>query len=307
VRSRKTGLSVLPGGGGGGASPPTDEKQLPLCDIDVANAPPAAPTPLAVIEGGRARLTERDLDDAVDRVRAAKEGMGLQGWALGHALADICDRQLWKLRPGADRPQGWRTFESFCRSELEVGARQAYRLIEVSRQYTEEQARGLGATVIQELIKLPPGPARDAVEADVRENKLTVSETRERVERVKPPRSRAPGPPSKRAQRAELATLTPEKLAQERAETKKRIDAMPEVTWVGRIDKVVTVPLHLASRAADRQPWVRKRKADSLLDAHADVDLENGITVRFTLVEKEGLFFVKLESRREDNWARDEP
>lgn len=101
------------------------------------------------------QYTEKDLDAAVERVNHLK-GEPLVGfWRLGGALSEIYNKQLWRQRNKDDGSPAYKSFNQFAVKELGFTVQNAYWLIDIATNFSEEQAREFGQTKLNAILSAP--------------------------------------------------------------------------------------------------------------------------------------------------------
>lgn len=130
----------------------TSKKEQKLVKVNGKGKPAA----VAVVE-----RQEKDLDAAVKRVQHEKSASSSSMWRLGREIADIVDNQLWKLRKDdADNAtkdkSRWPSFDAFCLSELGMTPKNAHSLVDIARQFSEENVKTFGTAKLGLILTAPP-------------------------------------------------------------------------------------------------------------------------------------------------------
>lgn len=177
-----------------GESVPHGATQCTGCKAPVALAAHIMPSPQ------KQGLTVKDLDNAVQTVRRLKVDASLNCWDLGKTLADVHERQLWKLRTDDRGVALFKSFDRWCIREVNITSKWAKELIKVAEHYRREQIARLGPTKCSVLLQLPAGKARDDAEAaaqsqSVSQLKAAVGQHPNKLTKIAPPKS--PGRPRK--------------------------------------------------------------------------------------------------------------
>lgn len=115
--------------------------------------PPAGPIVPAQVSA-IAEADVRKLDDALDRARLYRQEMKGAGWDLGNVLREIEEKKLYLARRDGKGVPVHATFEQFCEREFECSGRWARSMIDVAKEFTREQAMGLGARKLTPLLRL---------------------------------------------------------------------------------------------------------------------------------------------------------
>jgi hypothetical protein len=106
-------------------------------------------------------FTDKDLDSAATSVRKLMAEGRVNLWELGEVLADVHDRQLWKLRVDDQGKSIYRSFDNWAKCECHIGSRWAAQLMDVATHFSREQIAELGPTKCSALLYLPEGAARE--------------------------------------------------------------------------------------------------------------------------------------------------
>ena len=218
--------------------------------------------------GGIKPYTEADLDSAVANLaKAAVETVrGL--YQYGKELQRISDLDLWKLRLGGK----YRTFEIFCREELKISRQHAYRIMAVTRSYTETQLEKYGLMKLNLALQLP-AELRTKVLGD---GKKSLKEMSERAKAL--------------ARGEDKSRQTP------------AIDKSKAVT-VAIVPGIVEVPMQKRPKEADRPIGEPTEPATSLrVDPWFRLPLTNNVvlTVRLTRNDKGEIIAIVEHRRREE-------
>lgn len=250
---------------------------------DLAKPPPP---PGSLISGG---LTINDLDAAVQRIHTYQRGTASQMHKLGLELRSICDRDMWRLRTTEQGRAVHKTFEAFCRDEVNLGAASVNRLMEIANQYTPQQIEEFGMTNLRSLLSAPK-EARGAIMDKLSSGELKT--TRQVEAEVSKARQKAGTQVSERgdvrggASRTKKATA---KAAAKKAETKKDRE------------KVVTIALPSASEQIKLYKQGNKdKRATRLADKPEGVlQCSNGTLVRAQVRESSaGELYILLTAKR---------
>lgn len=136
------------------AVPPTTLAGAPSKAVPGGKKPPSVAS-LAVVQGGKlGTYKEKDLDHAVKEVIKYKGSAGAAYWDLGHSIAEIYEKDLWKLRTSEEKPQGvYRTFEAFCNAELQMQPMSALSAKDIAQRYTRDVAEKFGRSKMTFLVR----------------------------------------------------------------------------------------------------------------------------------------------------------
>lgn len=115
-----------------------------------------APEGSALVEG-----TEAELDDACAKVGKYVQSAVKAFWHIGQQIALIHQKRLWQHRLGPDNQPLYTSFEGFMRGEMNMSDDQAYRYMRTYQAFSEDDAKAIGHSKLDLVLKLPPGPMRD--------------------------------------------------------------------------------------------------------------------------------------------------
>lgn len=270
-------------------------KKAPESAPDMTNDNPIGA--LAVIDNPSAMLvvTAKDLDAAVEEIHALKGNMYVGAHQLGVKLDILATSQLWKQRVDNDGTSSkYKNFGVFVETECGVSKTYAYKLIDVSRTYTEEQVKKFGASKLGIIVsapaemqadmmkKLEEGATQDVLLAEVKaanqrhreqnEGKLT------KTSRSGVTRTAAPSRKPKTSDSVTIATLEgPHKVELFKRETDK--DGSYQ-------DVVASKDVSFADGIADL-PW-------------GSLPLENRVTLQFMLkANAQGKLYLVVKAQRD--------
>lgn len=246
-------------------------------------------------------LTSSDLDEAVDDVRAICGDAMTCFWRLGRRLADIHDRQLWKLRVDDNGRRLHNSFAAFVHAEVPgVSVTRAHEFIEAARQLSEAQARRLGRTKCTLLLRAAPEDraalAEEAETSTTRQLATAAKESREARGYTKPTQQAAAG----RASRAkQTSTSSPTTTTSTHVD-----DARPVLG-----ERVTVAVMHGVKRAKlyQRPASLKGINFDALPRARkisdvpfGELELANGVKLTVAVVrDARGDLVLKAEALRE--------
>ena len=261
-----------------------------------AEAKKAERTPKAAMQVAAAAtmpvgVTEADLDTRVERIRAARSAGAAALWSLSVELRAIYDGDLWKLRNGEDGAPKYKSFAKFLAEEVSLHERTVWRMIQVTREFDEADAKKFGVTILQGLLAAPKEDRAEILEK-VDAGAVTGSRgVRAEVKQIRKRKGVAvvsAGKTSKGAAAAKGAAASAEKAA---AEKKKTVTVLvptgrKTVKLFSRSLKKTDAEKR-AKRVADR-PWGK-------------LECANGVTLYFALVENgDRELELSVEARREE-------
>jgi hypothetical protein len=128
-------------------------------------------------------VTQRQLDEAVAKVHAAKGETAVSYYRLGVAVREIYDRGIWQLRVDDKGKPRWKGFDAFVHHELGMLPGQAFQAMDVTRNYSEAQVLAWGRTKLSLIMQAPEdkhpeleamlegGASKREIEAEVRKAK----------------------------------------------------------------------------------------------------------------------------------------
>lgn len=117
-----------------------------------------AETGEAIVIDGPAVLTqfgEVDLNQSVAKCRGFMADATLECFRLGQELNHISDNNLYLLRLGENSKSVYTNFKVFVRNEFGMSHQQAYNLMAVAANFTEDQVRQIGTTKLNLALKVP--------------------------------------------------------------------------------------------------------------------------------------------------------
>lgn len=155
----------------------------PATTTALAKVKPAKPA--KVIEGELApQGTVDDLNTSVVEINLAKGEAAKSHWRIGKLIAENHSRALWKLRLDESGKAKYKSFNSFCESELKISPAHAYNLMDIARAFTEQQVSEFGPAKLGLVLQVPPEDQPKLLEAagsaSKRELEKKVKETKER-------------------------------------------------------------------------------------------------------------------------------
>lgn len=234
----------------------------------------AAPTAVVVT------TESQPLDAAVADVQRLKEASSVSAWQLGKRIRDVFEGQLWKLRVDADGKPRYKGFDAFVAHELGFTPTNAYKLMDLSKTFAEDDVRKFGTSKLGLLIEAPKedqarikeqiekGASKREVEREVRKAKKEKGHRRDTGRKKTPAGTRKP---------AARATIT-----------------VANIT--GR--KTVKLFKKPASRTQDPSEFVRAKKVGDL--PWGKMELENDVTMYFSVQENAaGELQLVVETKRE--------
>ncbi len=136
--------------------PPPESEAVPEKPVESESEPGGVIEAAGEVVADQQQYTESDLDAAVGNIaRAAVEtASGL--YEYGRELQRVHDLGLWKLRLAPDgKGPAHKSFEQFCREEVKLSRQHAYRLMAVTKSYTEAQLQQYGIAKLHLALQVP--------------------------------------------------------------------------------------------------------------------------------------------------------
>lgn len=235
----------------------------------------------------KGELTVRALDKAVAEVIRLRSDGAENYWHLGHKLAEINKKQLWKLR--LDPKTGkkvYSSFEAFVLAELKMSREHAYNAIDVSQKYPDvAEVRALGQTKAALLLKAAPQDrAKLTAKAKAGATK------RELAKDVKESRAKHGSP--KAGKKAQAG-------AKGAAARTKNLDTKSEKISIATLEGSKTIKLFKkpeSLRGFDPKEAVR---ATSLKDGpFGFFEMANGVVQYYHIFLKDGALAMKIQTTR---------
>lgn len=237
------------------------------------------------------QVTEKDLDEAVARVERLKRDMGTDwgksNWKLGRAIHEIYEKQLYKQRTKPDGSAAYKGFKEFVKAELDMSHTTAFFTMDISQQFTEEQAIEYGISKLRYVLQAPKedrqllldkageGASKRQLEAMAREAKEKRGGKQPTRDKSKAGHNQKDGKDSK-AQ----ASMTESAHKKKANEKKKKADRQSAITVAKLLEKqqikLFKKP-EKRSESIEEQPRA-KRLADRPI---GQLTLENGVVMTF--------------------------
>jgi len=263
-----------------GQSPETLD-ECPYCgtdfddELDESKPVAAAPTnghalakaPSSDLTPASSVLTERELNEGVKKILELKGQVAVSHWHLGRAITILFTAQLWKLRQ-RDGKQAYKSWDAFAANELHMTPTNAYQLMDVAKEYSEEQVRAWGYRKLA-LVLTAPKEEQPALLGKVAEG-ATKREIAEEVKKAKAKSGHT------RASRNAEGRGGPRASGGRKAEEKVTVATILGNTKV----KLYKKPLKKKWDPAELVP--AKRLAD---EPFGEEELPNGVVQRFFIVE----------------------
>ena len=252
----------------------------------IADAVLKKPVVAAIVKAQTEALsayTTGDLDLAVTEIIRLKGSSAQSMWDLGAKLKDVHEKQLWKLRMGADGKPVYRTFESFCLAEIKMSGTACYNMIDVVAKFSPEQIKEIGHTKLVLALRAP--------EEDRAEILKTAKEksTRELQSKVKKLRAQKGAPTDGRVAKPGKAGTAPPKGVGRQSEH------LTIVQILGK--KTVRLFKKPSASAKAGDPSVPAKKLSDM--PYGIYDLPNGVRMLFMVgADDKGQLYLKIDTKR---------
>ena len=96
----------------------------------------------------------KELDKAVSDIRDLQTEGAVNYWKIGRRVLDVFKGQLWKQRV-AEEKQVFRSFDSWCKEELDMTPAHAYQVMDVAEHFTEAKVKQFGASKLMLVAQAP--------------------------------------------------------------------------------------------------------------------------------------------------------
>lgn len=238
------------------------------------------PKTVAIEKAGN--YTERDLNAAVARVVKLKGDTCVSMWHLGVEFTNIHTKQLWKLRTDDVKGARYKAFDQFCARELGMSHGNVFSLIDVSRNFSEAQARAFGTSKLALLLEAP-----EVAQAKIMEEKIAkgapLSEVREEVKKA-------------RAEHGVVKRNTGRRKAP-KGKTTNTSKNPEKITIAGLLGKH-KVSLVTKATAKDEEPKAAKRLADEPVGT---LEMSNRTKMHFSIItDKAGGLVLQVVTTRDE-------
>ncbi len=232
--------------------------------------------------------TSKDLDKAVERVVRLKSMAATSYWALGNELRAINEQKLWKHRVNAAGKAKYTSFDQFSEQEVKISNTHAYNLIEIAKDYSEEDVREFGTSKLAIMLKAAPED-RPAL----KEKAKTLGKRALAAEVQKAKKERGHG--AKKSKQAEAASKGGKAKAAKTAKltdkiTIAKIEGRRTVKLFAKPDSIRNVDFSTLKRAKtlDAQPFGK-------------LELTNEVTMLFSLVKTDAGLELLINTRRDSS------
>lgn len=161
-----------------GFGSPAEEPACAFCGHSDAENPAAIVEALPSDLGDVAEAEHR-LDQAIARYASAGRDMVGSGWDMGNAAREIRESKLYLARRAPKGEPIYRNFEEFCRLELRRSARDIRQMIDVSENFSREDAIQVGTTKLGITLRVIDAERRAPLLDMARDPAVTVRQLTE--------------------------------------------------------------------------------------------------------------------------------
>jgi hypothetical protein len=231
---------------------------------------PAQKADLTVDEGNLLR----QLDEAVRDILALNAGAEASKWLLGKKIAEVFHSEGWRLRRDQEGEQSYRGFNQFVVTEIGIDPSTAYRYMDISKRFTEEQAKKLGTHKVVALLRVSDEAEQKKLIEKIEREGLSSREVQAEVKRLNLPR--------RETGRREMPDGAPGRRA------------LP----AGAIAAALTLGVKNLGLMKRDDPT---QKAKAIVDLPTcRLDLDNGVVMEFTILEGSAGLVLKVDVKKED-------
>jgi len=207
-------------------------------------------------------------------------------------LRKIYDGELWKLRNDEEGKPKYKSFAKFIAAEVDVHERTVWRMIEVTKEFKEEQAQKYGVSILRGLLAAPKEDRSEVLEkidAGQVQGKRGVEAEVKKIRDRKKVTGAATTKTTKTASKAAKASAASAKKAAE-----KRGKTVTVPFPAGR----KTIRLFTKSTSKDEAPKRAKQLGER---PWGKLECSNGVSVFVALVKNDkGEMELTIEARREE-------
>jgi hypothetical protein len=277
--------------------PPTNGKSTNMSDTTTATTTAtmtaidkAATAAVALPEG----VTVEALDLGVTKVTRLKGEAAVNFHKLGQAIREIYDGQLWKARAegeGAAAKPKYTSFQTFCAAELGMTSVSAFKMMDVSKAFTEDDVRKFGASKLDLMLKVPEEHrpallAKAEAGAGKRELGAAVADIKDKTG-------------TKDSKRETGRKKTPKKPAKKSAGTAQKAEAKEGQLVALLKAGVEKFPMFKKpEKGAKGEPIAAKVLEDQ---PYAVIDTENGVRIMVAVLKgKDDQIFLQIKAMRPD-------
>jgi hypothetical protein len=137
----------------------------------------------AAVEGAQLQTVD-DLDKSVAEIKAKQDATVATMWELAGAIAYNFEHELWRLRRDENGAPIYGNVKEFWEAELGFGRAYCYGLMDVRRNFTEEDMKQIGPTKLRTVLRAPEGKERKKLLEQARKG-ASKADLEETVKKVK--------------------------------------------------------------------------------------------------------------------------
>jgi len=215
-------------------------------------------------------VTVTALDKAVNAIHTLKGESSRSMWRLGSKIHELFEKHLWKARQSEAGKGAYTSFNGFCTSELGMSAANAYKMMDISQAFSEDDVMKFGPSKLGLILEVPEGDRQKLLDVAEKKSKREVAAD---VQKVKKGAAKDGATPTKRKTgRKEMPAGKPRAAAPSADKiTVAQIEGNRRVLLFKRPEKGDTSEPKPAKKLAD-QPY-------------GSMDLANGVRMFFSVVE----------------------
>lgn len=264
---------------------PVEKKKMSTAQV---NGVSSVKKSVELVKTKSSSLSARALDHAVADVKRLKGSSAESYWELANKILEINTKQLWKLRLDDNGKSRYRSFDAFVHAELNMSPQHAYSAMDIAKGYeTAEEIREIGATKALLLLKVAPEDrkkltAKAKAGATARELKQDVKKSR--AEKGSP---KGDSPKAKAGAKG--------------AATKAKVNEVKsEKITIASIEGSKTIKLYKKPESLRALDFSTLTRAQNIKDQpFGRYEMANGVVQYFSVINKEGVWCLKIETRRE--------
>jgi len=242
-----------------------------------------------------AKYTEKDLDAAVHEVQALKAKSARGYWDLGVKIADIYDRQIWKLRSEGGKPK-YRTVEAFCNAELGLSPVHAWKLMEVAKNFSSAEVEAFGTSKLGLLLQAPEKD-RPAIRAAV-ESGASKATIEQEVRKANKDRREQTGRDGKKKVQPKAGEKTKSGGVAQKRGRKASGNTITVASLVGNQTLPFYTKASILAANGDRKGWKKAKKISEI--PMTTMEMDNDVMMTLTLMENtDGTLKIKVDIHRD--------
>lgn len=241
-------------------------------------------------------VNDTDLDVSIREIRRLKSIGALTYWQLGNVLLDVEKRQLWKQRVDDEGTSTYKVsgFDAFVREECGFTKANAYMIMDVAKNYSEEQVKAFGVWKLGLVLRAPTESQAKILEESVAGGKSY----REINDLVKEAKTAAGEEGVRRDTGRRPNGAGGGRKPSEREAAPGRVTKKDYIT-IASIPASQRVPLHVKGTG---KKGVELKAAKRLADIPTGtIDFENGVHMTVSVEQKnDGTLFLSVKVKRDE-------